>query len=318
MFSQRAVSQFTTGTGALFPVSADTQSKVDMIADRLKNDPPADQAYQEYNLTTAAASQTQSFLDDLQKRLTYAESIEPKYKKQLLVLAKQAETCPKDFKDQLGSLTPESSDGFSLTFRNGDQFQAYTEAMSRLRGMSSTEMCKEVKKLSNSGGDLTTSLEESLTQYKKELGDQNTYTSKLLALYKEHASKIQGKLQGQHATNVLAGQLPILVGIVCLFSLCILAILKFIGSELIQMELVKSGQIIQFPMVMILLVVIISLGMSDKLTESSLSALLGGLAGYVLSQGVGSMASQRARAVVPVNPNTTDSGDTPKVQTRTE
>jgi hypothetical protein len=59
----------------------------------------------------------------------------------------------------------------------------------------------------------------------------------------------------------------------------------------IQNQWVMSGQIIQFVTVMILLSVIMALGLASILKENTLGTLLGGIAGYVLSQGVGKAAA---------------------------
>jgi Skp family chaperone for outer membrane proteins len=59
----------------------------------------------------------------------------------------------------------------------------------------------------------------------------------------------------------------------------------------IQVEWVSSGQVIQFVTVMILLTVIMALGLAGILKENTLGTLLGGIGGYVLSQGVGKAAA---------------------------
>jgi hypothetical protein len=53
------------------------------------------------------------------------------------------------------------------------------------------------------------------------------------------------------------------------------------------MELITSGQMIQFPTVMILLVIIVALAIPKTIGENTVSTLLGGIAGYVSSQGIG-------------------------------
>jgi NTP pyrophosphatase (non-canonical NTP hydrolase) len=72
----------------------------------------------------------------------------------------------------------------------------------------------------------------------------------------------------------------------------ILAVRLFESS--IQIEWVASGQVTQFVTVMMLLSVIFGLGLSDVLKEETLGTLLGGVAGYVLSQGVGRAAAREA------------------------
>lgn len=70
----------------------------------------------------------------------------------------------------------------------------------------------------------------------------------------------------------------------------ILAVKLF--PEAIQIEWVASGQVIQFVTVMILLSVIMALGLAGIFKENTLGTLLGGIAGYVLAQGVGRAAAR--------------------------
>ena len=67
-------------------------------------------------------------------------------------------------------------------------------------------------------------------------------------------------------------------------------------SERVALEWVSSGQVIQFVTVTILLSVILALGLSGVIAEETLGTLLGGIGGYVLSQGVGRAAAHNARA----------------------
>jgi hypothetical protein len=63
-------------------------------------------------------------------------------------------------------------------------------------------------------------------------------------------------------------------------------------SPAIQSELVGSGQLVQFVTILILFGALLALGLADKLQEQTLGTLLGGLAGYVLSQGIGQRVRQ--------------------------
>lgn len=86
-------------------------------------------------------------------------------------------------------------------------------------------------------------------------------------------------------------QLSLALGaIALLFIVCIRAF-----SESIQSEFVGSGQVIQFVTVLILLIIIMALGLAGIIAENTLGTLLGGLAGYVLSQGVGRAAEHRMK-----------------------
>ena len=82
-----------------------------------------------------------------------------------------------------------------------------------------------------------------------------------------------------------------MIVVIGVFSIgAILAVKVF--SESIQVEWVASGQVIQFVTVMILLSVIMALGLAEILKENTLGTLLGGVAGYVLAQGVGRAAAR--------------------------
>lgn len=65
--------------------------------------------------------------------------------------------------------------------------------------------------------------------------------------------------------------------------------------ERVQREWLGSGQAIQLMTVSILVISILGLGLAGILRDNSLGALLGGVAGYVLSQGVGVAAESRRR-----------------------
>jgi hypothetical protein len=100
----------------------------------------------------------------------------------------------------------------------------------------------------------------------------------------EEASGAQGKV---------ADQLWYIILLFCVFSVVIFGIVK-IFPPAIQLELVASGQVIQFATVMVILIVVCVLGISNTLHENTLGTLLGAIGGYVLSQGVGRAASRAA------------------------
>lgn len=104
---------------------------------------------------------------------------------------------------------------------------------------------------------------------------------------------------------------------VCGFS-CITLFAVKLFDERLQIELIASGQMIQFPTVMILLIVIVVLGLTTTVKENTLAALLGGIAGYVLSQGVGRQALRQGQMSRPPGNNQNGVVETvpePKVET---
>lgn len=94
------------------------------------------------------------------------------------------------------------------------------------------------------------------------------------------------------ATRV-ADQLWLIIGVFCVFAIAIFSAVNVFAAD-IQVELVASGQVIQFATVMVILIVVCVLGISGILHENTLGTLLGAVGGYVLSQGVGRAASRAA------------------------
>jgi hypothetical protein len=87
--------------------------------------------------------------------------------------------------------------------------------------------------------------------------------------------------------------LPWILGILGGVGALIVLGTKLFDADL-QMEWIASGQVTQFVTVLVLLSVITALGLSNILKENTLGTLLGGIAGYVLAQGVGRAAAHSA------------------------
>lgn len=105
------------------------------------------------------------------------------------------------------------------------------------------------------------------------------------------------------AVQTLIPVLPWLVLALCGLGFVLILAIRFFDSE-VQLEWVASGQVIQFVTVLNLLIIILCLGIVGYLKENTLGTLLGGISGYVLSQGVGRAASRAAtRALQRNNPN---------------
>ncbi|MEA3016111.1 MAG: hypothetical protein QOI38_833 [Sphingomonadales bacterium] len=102
----------------------------------------------------------------------------------------------------------------------------------------------------------------------------------------ERKQQIVTEMSNQVASARVAGIMPVILVIIFTLGLVMLIAARLFSPE-IQSELVCSGQLIQYATILILFGALIALGLADKLQEQTLAALLGGLAGYVLSQGVG-------------------------------
>lgn len=118
----------------------------------------------------------------------------------------------------------------------------------------------------------------------------------LIDLLQKRREAIDKLLSTQETKSQLSDRLWLAIVAIGAFSIgAILAVKLF--SERIQIEWVASGQVIQFVTVMILLSVIMALGLADILKENVLGTLLGGIAGYVLAQGVGRAAAREVTRV---------------------
>jgi hypothetical protein len=160
-------------------------------------------------------------------------------------------------------------------------------------------LCGEAKKTFASpefAVDLTQffdSYQKKLTEFLTSQAQLALAETKYLDALKKRRAAVQDKLNASQTTLQIGSNLWLLLAILGLASVATILGIKLFGAD-IQMEWVASGQVIQFVTVMILLSVILALGLSSKLEESTLGTLLGGIGGYVLAQGVGRSA---ARAV---------------------
>jgi len=115
----------------------------------------------------------------------------------------------------------------------------------------------------------------------------------VLELLKQRRGALRSKISGTSPQQTLTESLPVIVGLIGAASVIAMVMVRLFPSA-IQMEWVASGQVIQFVTVMILLNAIMALGLSNILHENTLGTLLGGIAGYILAQGVGRAAAREA------------------------
>jgi hypothetical protein len=116
---------------------------------------------------------------------------------------------------------------------------------------------------------------------------------KLVDSWATRKAALEKAIEDASPAGTVADQLWQIMAVFCLFAIAIFMAVKMF-SDTIQIELVASGQIIQFATVMVILIVVCVLGISAILKENTLGPLLGAIGGYVLSQGVGRAASRAA------------------------
>jgi hypothetical protein len=120
----------------------------------------------------------------------------------------------------------------------------------------------------------------------------NAYKSKIEKLTQDLDKARQ--IQQESTAFSIGRNLWAMILVIGIIAIAILVLVRWF-PEKTQLELVQSGQVIQFITVLLLLTVIMALGLSQIIKETTLGTLLGGLGGYVLSQGVGRAAEYGAR-----------------------
>ena len=135
--------------------------------------------------------------------------------------------------------------------------------------------------------------DQDIDKNRTSMTNRAVYAGQIADAWKDRYQTLTKRASKSSEATLLRVTLLVIVGGVCAFGWLIFRGVTKFDAEL-QKELITSGQLIQFPTVMILLVVIVVLGLSTILDDKTLGALLGGIAGYVLSQGVGQSASRQA------------------------
>lgn len=166
------------------------------------------------------------------------------------------------------------------------------DQLQKLFNLPSDNLCKELSDPAEIGA-VEKAEDLDVEKTGKALTNRAVYASQIADAWRNRYDALRKQANRSSEATLLRVTLLVIVGGVCVFSWLIFRGVAAFESEL-QKELITSGQLIQFPTVMILLVVIVVLGLSSILDDKTLGALLGGIAGYVLSQGVGQSASRQA------------------------
>lgn len=161
---------------------------------------------------------------------------------------------------------------------------------------SSQERCAQLREALS--GDLAKALASDLDRFTKEtaqksveLQQQADLAKQVVDLLEARKAEVKKKLSELENQEKAKQSLPYVIGLIGLLSILVLLVVRIFPPEL-QTEWINSGQVIQFVTVMVLLSVIMALGLAGIITENTLGTLLGGIAGYVLSQGVGRAAAR--------------------------
>ena len=109
----------------------------------------------------------------------------------------------------------------------------------------------------------------------------------------KYSEKLSESIQKISTKTSLQTNLYLMILVIGLLSIATIGVVRLFPDTVMR-EWVESGQVIQFVTVMILLSVIMALGLAGLLSENTLGTLLGGIGGYVLSQGVGRAAARAA------------------------
>ena len=129
-----------------------------------------------------------------------------------------------------------------------------------------------------------------LENKRKDIETRKSQVAQLIEALQKRRAALSDNINKVSAQGDILNRLWLIILAIGLLSIGTIFVIKLFTPEL-QIEWVSSGQVIQFVTVMILLTVIMALGLASILKENTLGTLLGGIAGYVLSQGVGRAAA---------------------------
>jgi hypothetical protein len=158
-----------------------------------------------------------------------------------------------------------------------------------IRNLSPKDQCEKLRAIT-SDPDLLTFIDKEQNQ----LTDVKKETDGLVEALQKRRAALVTHNQAAETKQDIFQYLWVIIGVIGLLSIGTIFVIKTFTPEL-QQQWVASGQVIQFVTVMILLSVIMALGLASILKENTLGTLLGGIAGYVLSQGVGRAAAQAVK-----------------------
>ena len=162
---------------------------------------------------------------------------------------------------------------------------------------SSNAECKQLKKAaSNIKSGAEDFFEEAMALVTKQEREEQETLAALAELeprlvqYRKQLIEAQSKVSTK---QTLGSNLWLMILSIGLLSIHAIVAVRLFPEE-VMMEWVASGQVIQFVTVMILLSAIMALGLSGLIAGETLGTLLGGIGGYVLSQGVGRSVARLA------------------------
>lgn len=160
-----------------------------------------------------------------------------------------------------------------------------------------TTSCESLKVRFNGIGDKINQLMINIkNEYKSNDDDRKAIVVSLNLLLEDlntYNKSLSDELRKASTKNTLGSNLHLMILVIGVLSIGAIALVRWFPIE-VMTEWVESGQVIQFVTVMIILSVIMALGLAGLLSENTLGTLLGGIGGYVLSQGVGRSAARRA------------------------
>jgi hypothetical protein len=182
---------------------------------------------------------------------------------------------------------------YGFTHGAGDEYLLYA-FQGDVQQLSRADLCGAARDRIRSQLQPTVAdLEARLRLLEQTLADKHERLSTRLAAKKQDRSRVEFRIRkiqdalrarGSASTSAIA-KLPWLVGLLGLFSLAIMVMVQRF-RESIQKEWIASGQVIQFMTVTVLVTVVLILGLANAIRSEALGTLLGGVAGYVLSQGI--------------------------------
>ncbi|MBX3176260.1 MAG: hypothetical protein KF886_02775 [Candidatus Hydrogenedentes bacterium] len=180
----------------------------------------------------------------------------------------------------------QSSEAFELQESEVEDSQAQEESV---RSLANSNSIREISDFIDTATRLLRDYSAKWTQSAQKMRE-------VLGKLEEYKTKLNSQIAKVQTKDNVSSNLFLMILTIGGLSIAAIALIRLFPEQ-VMVEWVASGQVIQFVTVMILLSCIMALGLSGLLGENTIGTLLGGIGGYVLSQGVGRSVARQVEKV---------------------
>jgi len=203
---------------------------------------------------------------------------------------------PKEAKSTLPAYAPpKKKDALEFFLEADPEYIRYIAGMPDADALSRLQHLLDLFPSESATVEIPQVLQSTVENAERQLEDAQKSASSIAAAWGKRHTVLSDQLRQLQTVTVtsLVERLPWLVAILAAFGVAAILLVRFF-PEAIQDEWVASGQVIQLLTVVTLLLIILCLALANIIKENTIGTLLGGIGGYVLSQGIGRAAGRAA------------------------